>query len=270
MSSVSSVSGASGGSSGGKKKLVRKYSDMKGSSPLRKESLDSYHSVHNETRQDNRKGYMTQIIRFYGPILSIAAIVLACVWIGKEVQYYVGAIQERLLDKLGGRLSTAEGQCIKEIHTEKGPVVFPDNMTVPWDPCSVAKIRDSCCEGYICDSSSFYSCHCHTNMKHECNPQCGYDSFACYNQLEYDKMHRYDIYNYSFLITGVAISFYLLYFLLYVNSGNVEPSEGMSEDGDESSRGGEYDDEGVSVSENSSLLSGGNLYANDSRDVERV
>ena len=50
----------------------------------------------------------------------------------------------------------------------------------------------------------------------------------------------------------------------------MEPSEGMSEDGDESSRGGEYDDEGVSVSENSSLLGGGNLYANDSRDVERV
>ena len=73
---------------------------MKGSSPFRKESLDSYHSIHNEIREDNRKGYVTQILRFYGPILSIAMIVLACVWIGKEVQFYVGSIQDRLLEKL--------------------------------------------------------------------------------------------------------------------------------------------------------------------------
>ncbi len=263
MSSASSVSIASGGSSNGKKKLIRKYSDMKGSSPLRKESLDSYHSIHNEIREDNRKGYITQIFRFYGPILSIAVIVLACVWIGNEVQFYVGSIQERLLEKLGSRVSTADGQCVKEIHVENGPIVFPDNLTVPWDPCNIAQIRDSCCEGYVCDSSAFYSCHCHTNMRHECNPQCGFDSFACYNRLEYNKMHQFDMYNYAFMITGVALSLYLLYFLLYVKGGNAEPLEGMSDDGNESGTGGGEDG---NLSESSSLLGG--EYRSDSRDIE--
>ena len=253
MSSASSVSVTSGGSSNGKKKLIRKYSDMKGSSPFRKESLDSYHSIHNEIREDNRKGYVTQILRFYGPILSIAMIVLACVWIGKEVQFYVGNIQDRLLEKLGSRVSTADGQCVSEIHEGNGPVTFPENLTVPWDPCHIAQIRESCCEGYICDSSAFYSCHCHTNIKHECNPQCGYDSFACYNRLEYNKMHQYDMYNYSFMITGVAISFYLLYFLLYVKGGNAEISDGMSDDGSENDTGIGGDEDG-NVSESSSLL----------------
>ena len=262
---MSSVSSVSGGSSSNHKKLIRKYSDMKSSSPLRKESLDSYHSLHSQEREDNRKGYVTQIVRFYGPILSITVIVLTCIWIGKEVQFYVGTIQERLVNKLGSSISTVDGHCVKDIHVEKQPVVFPDNMTVPWDPCSIAQIRDSCCEGFVCDSSAFYACHCHTNIKNECNPQCGYDSFACYNPLEYNKMHTYDIYNYSFMITGVAMSLYLLYFLLYVKGGNAEILENASDDGSEGGRSG--DDEDGNASESSSLLGGGGSR-DDSRDIE--